>query len=278
MRKKRSTIRDNSQVPPGHEEAVQSGAQHLRGLHKIAVPIDFENTGFTGIQPLLDRLSSYGQIVLKKAYGDWSRSSSSRDLILRLGFEPVHVLRSASRRKNACDIRLTIDAIELLHKSDINAFVVVSSDSDFVPLINKLRSNGKRVYVAGEDANINDTLRISCDEYFVIEREKPLSQAADEESAEQYQKDIRPAQGESTASNKPQIGDSDAQKIDLAWAKRAPGADVTIPGPTAAAEAVAILKVQSLKKSPFKTLEGLIAANPILAEHWRRDKNTLLRK
>ena len=106
---------------------------------QIAVLIDYENVGLNTIQKLFDELANFGKITLKRAYADWSKANNSRDQILELGIEPVHIFRSPSKRKNTCDIRLTIDAIELLFTSSIDTFVIVSSDSDFVPLVNKLR-------------------------------------------------------------------------------------------------------------------------------------------
>ncbi len=139
---------------------------------QIAVLIDLENAGLSSIQRLLDQVSHYGRIIVKRAYADWSRASKSREQLLELGIEPVQLFRSASGRKNANDILLAIDAVALLYSSPIDIFVIVSSDSDFIPLINKLRASGKIVFCAGEQAKMSSTLIKACDRCFYIDQDK----------------------------------------------------------------------------------------------------------
>ncbi len=136
---------------------------------QLAVLIDFENTGLQSIQWLLDQISDIGRIIVKKAYADWSVARSKRDQLLELGIEPVHLFRSRGGGKNSSDILLTIEAIELLHQSPVDTFVIVSSDSDFVPLVSKLRAAGKTVIGAGYKATTSRTLVISCDRYFYLD-------------------------------------------------------------------------------------------------------------
>ncbi len=137
---------------------------------QLAVLIDFENTGLKPIQWLFDQISDIGRIIVKKAYDDWSVARSKRDQLLELGIEPVHLFRSSEGGKNSSDIRLAIDAIELLHQSPVDTFVIVSSDSDFVPLVSKLRAAGKTVIGAGREAIVSRTLVRSCDRYFYLEQ------------------------------------------------------------------------------------------------------------
>jgi uncharacterized protein (TIGR00288 family) len=138
----------------------------------IAVLIDFENVGLSSIQWLFDQISDVGRIIVRRAYGDWSEASGSRsrDHLLELGIEPIHLFRSAGAGKNSSDIRLAIDAVDLLHLSPVDTFVVVSSDSDFVPLVSKLRAAGKTVFGAGRKAAASSTLVRSCDRYFYLEQ------------------------------------------------------------------------------------------------------------
>jgi uncharacterized protein (TIGR00288 family) len=251
---------------------------------KIAVLIDFENVGLSAVQTLFDQLSDYGHIVLKRAYADWSKAKSTRDQILRLGIEPVQIFRSPTKRKNTCDIGLTIGAIELLYTSSIDTFVFVSSDSDFVPLINKLRSSGKKVFIAGDQTKALDTLRISCDQYFEIEHNKSVQPASpDSENIMKTKPNATKSKAKKTEKNlqtasKPQIDDLFGQQIDQAWSKRATKIGESIPGPNAASDAVKILKIENLKTSPYKTLQRVIEANPLLIKHWQRNKNTIVRK
>lgn len=143
---------------------------------QIAVLIDYENVGLNSIQWLFDQISDIGRIVVKRAYADWSTASSRRNQLLELGIEPIHLFHSAPSGKNSSDIRLAIDAIELLYQSPVDTFVIVSSDSDFVPLVSKLRSAGKTVIGAGRQATVSRTLVTSCDRYFYLDQEaKPPS-------------------------------------------------------------------------------------------------------
>lgn len=248
-------------------------------IDQIAVLIDCENVGLTAIQTLFNRLSDYGRITLKRAYADWGNANNSRDQILELGIEAVHIFRSHSRGKNTCDIRLTIDAMELLHTSSVDAFVIVSSDSDFVPLVNKLRSSGKKVYVAGDKSKVIETLRISCNEYFEIEHSKNV-QPVIKESGQKVKKKPNPLknEGKSQSATKPQIDSIVAQQIDQAWSLRASTSGKSIPGPTAATDLVAILQIEKLKSSPYRTLQGVLGSSPLLTKHWTRNKNAIVRK
>ena len=105
--------------------------------------------GLAAIQWLLDQVSDHGRVIVKRAYADWSQSGSGRgdqrrqrDHLLELGIEPIHLFHSASG-KNSSDIRLAIDAVELMYNSPVDTFVIVSSDTDFVPLVSRLRAAGK---------------------------------------------------------------------------------------------------------------------------------------
>lgn len=150
-----------------------------RPERQIAVLIDFENTGLNSIQWLFDQISDIGRIIIKKAYADWSNAGNKRNELLELGIEPVHLFRTGSGTKNSSDIRLVIDAIELMHQSPVDTFVVVSSDSDFAPLVSRLRASGKYVIGAGRSSTASRALVISCDRYFYLEEseKKPTSTA-----------------------------------------------------------------------------------------------------
>jgi uncharacterized protein (TIGR00288 family) len=137
---------------------------------QIAVLIDFENVGLNTIQGLFDALSDIGRIIIKRAYADWSSSKTPREQLFELGIEPILIYRSTKSGKNASDIRLTIDATELLFQSNVDTFVIVSSDTDFIPLINKLRSAGKVVIGAGRKETKSNNLVRSCDRYFFLDQ------------------------------------------------------------------------------------------------------------
>ena len=135
----------------------------------VAVLIDYENTGLDSVQYLFDQLSDVGRVIIKRAYADWSIERGKRDQLLELGIEARHLFRSTRSGKNSSDILLTMDAIELLYGADLDTFVIVSSDSDFVPLVSKLRGAGKTVIGAGRRDVTSATLVKSCDRYIFFD-------------------------------------------------------------------------------------------------------------
>ncbi len=146
----------------------------------VALLIDYENVGLDSIQYLLDQLADVGRVTIKRAYSDWSVQREKRDQVLELGIEAVHHFRSNRSGKNSSDIVLAIDAVDLLHGAPVDVFVIVSSDSDFVPLVSKLRSAGKTVIGSGRPGAASPTLVKSCDRYIYLEeRASAKKQAAD---------------------------------------------------------------------------------------------------
>ena len=135
----------------------------------VAVLIDFENVGLDTMQYLLDQLSDVGRVIVKRAYADWSVHRSRRDQLLEFGIEAEHYFHNTKSGKNSSDICLVIDAVDLLHNASIDTFVIVSADSDFVPLVNKLRGAGKVVVGAGRRDAASSTLVRSCDRYINLD-------------------------------------------------------------------------------------------------------------
>ena len=151
---------------------------------QVAVLIDYENVGLAAIQWLFDQVSDHGRVIVKRAYADWSQSGSGRDQrrqrdqLLELGIEPIHLFHSASG-KNSSDIRLAIDAVELMYNSPVDTFVIVSSDTDFVPLVSRLRAAGKGVIGAGRKKGVSQTLVRSCDRYYYLEQASSSSKSTE---------------------------------------------------------------------------------------------------
>lgn len=143
----------------------------------LAVFIDFENLalGLTRSQSLkmdliLARLVEKGKIVVKKAYADWSRYSKYKQELHELAVDLIEIPKRYQTGKNSADIRLCVDAIDLSYsKSHVDTFVIVSGDSDFSPLVSKLKENGKRVIGVGMKASTSDLLRDNCDEFVYYE-------------------------------------------------------------------------------------------------------------
>lgn len=150
------------------------GAKEQLIDRQIAVLIDLENVGLGSIQWLFDQISDVGRIIIKKAYADWSVEKNKRDQVLELGIEAIQLFRPKSGGKNSSDIKLAIDAVDLLYTSPVDTFVIVSADSDFVPLVNKLRSAGKTVFGSGEKKKAPNTLVKACDRYLDLDLGKSI--------------------------------------------------------------------------------------------------------
>jgi uncharacterized protein (TIGR00288 family) len=148
------------------------------GERSLAIFIDFENLalGFQGrrdkfdIHRVLERLVEKGKIVAKKAYADWSRFQPYTQPLHEAAIELVEIPRRGQSGKNSADIRLCVDAMDLAYsKEHINTFAVVSGDSDFSPLVSKLKELGKHVIGLGMQESTSDLLRDNCDEFIYYE-------------------------------------------------------------------------------------------------------------
>src|SRR6266576_5535215 len=144
----------------------------------LAVFIDFENLalGFQNrrdrfdIVRVLERLVEKGKVVAKKAYADWSRFKEYTGPLHEAAIELIEIPKRSQTGKNSADIRLCVDAMDLAYSKDhIDTFVVVSGDSDFSPLVSKLKENGKPVIGLGMQQSTSDLLRDNCDEFIYYE-------------------------------------------------------------------------------------------------------------
>lgn len=151
----------------------------------LAVFIDFENIalGFKGkkdkrfdIQKVLERLVEKGKIIAKKAYADWAEYSDYKRALHEAAIELIDIPRRFVSGKNSADIRLVVDSLDLCYsKEHINTFVIVSGDSDFSPLVSKLKENGKRVIGLGMKESSSHLLIDNCDEFIYYEDlERPV--------------------------------------------------------------------------------------------------------
>ena len=154
--------------------------------HTLAVFIDFENLalGFKGkkdkrfeIQKVLGRLVEKGKIIAKKAYADWADYAEYKRPLHEAAIELIEIPKRSLSGKNSADIRLCVDALDLCYsKEHIETFVIVSGDSDFSPLVSKLKENGKRVIGLGMKESSSNLLIDNCDEFIYYEDlERPLS-------------------------------------------------------------------------------------------------------
>ncbi|SFC14485.1 NYN domain-containing protein [Massilia yuzhufengensis] len=141
----------------------------------MAVFCDFENVALGvrdanyekfDIKPVLERLLLKGSIVVKKAYCDWDRYKGFKAPMHEANFEMIEIPHVRQSGKNSADIRLVVDALDLCYtKSHVDTFVIISGDSDFSPLVSKLRENAKRVIGVGVKQSTSDLLVANCDEF-----------------------------------------------------------------------------------------------------------------
>jgi uncharacterized protein (TIGR00288 family) len=145
---------------------------------RIAVFIDFENIamGLRGsedsfdIGRVLDRLLEKGRVIVKVAYADWNRFRGYTQGLHENGIELIEIPKRAQTGKNSADIRLVVDAMDLSwSKEHIDTFVIVSGDSDFSPLVSKLKENGKGVIGLGMRESTSPLLANMCDEFIYYE-------------------------------------------------------------------------------------------------------------
>ena len=141
----------------------------------MAVFCDFENVALGvreakyaqfDIAKVLERLLLKGSIVVKKAYCDWDRYKEFKAPMHAASFELIEIPHIRQSGKNSADIRMVVDALDLCYtKAHVDAFVIVSGDSDFSPLVTKLRENNKTVIGVGVKKSTSDLLVSACDEF-----------------------------------------------------------------------------------------------------------------
>lgn len=141
----------------------------MDNLKKIAVLIDADNTQLSKMEALLHEVSASGRIVVKKAYGNWKKPTLRKweDEVKRLAIKAEQQFDYVAG-KNTTDIAMSIDAMDLLHDRTYDAFVLVSSDSDFTPLAVRLRESGAYIIGAGE-SKTPEAFKNACDDFILLE-------------------------------------------------------------------------------------------------------------
>jgi len=152
-------------------------------LKNIALLIDADNAQAAGIDPVLTVLAELGQVNIRRAYGNWAKPALSNwsKITHRYGLQPMQQF-DLTKGKNATDMAMTIDAVDLLYRGKVDGFGIMSSDSDFTPLVTRLRQDGLIVYGFGSD-KAPEAFKTACTRY--IDVSKLISAAADEELPEQ---------------------------------------------------------------------------------------------
>jgi uncharacterized LabA/DUF88 family protein len=159
-------------------------------LKNIALLIDADNASHAGIDPVLTVLAELGQVNIRRAYGNWAKPALSNwnKITHRFGLQPVQQF-DLTKGKNATDMAMTIDAIDLLYDGKVDGFGIMSSDSDFTPLVTRLRQDGLIVYGFGS-AKAPEAFKTACTRY--IDVDQLIRTSAQDEEAEAGGADGKP--------------------------------------------------------------------------------------
>ncbi|MBL6692043.1 MAG: NYN domain-containing protein [Pseudomonadales bacterium] len=186
---------------------------------KLALFCDFENVAIGvreakyarfDIQLVLERVLLKGSIVVKKAYCDWERYQEFKPIMHDASFELIEIPHTRQSGKNSADIRLVVDALDLCYtKEHIDTFVIISGDSDFSPLVSKLRENAKQVIGVGVKNSTSDLLTQNCDEFIFYD-----DLVRDDDTKRSKNKPARKPGAKSAANRKAKSGKSEEGNID----------------------------------------------------------------
>jgi uncharacterized protein (TIGR00288 family) len=195
--------------------------------HNMALFCDFENVALGvrdakydkfDIGRVLERLLVKGSIVVKKAYCDWERYKEFKAAMHEAAFELIEIPHVRQSGKNSADIRMVVDALDLCYtKSHVDTFVIISGDSDFSPLVSKLRENNKAVIGVGVKKSASDLLISNCDEFIyyddLVREEKAKAKRTRRKAPTKAAASVKAAAAE--PEEKPEQEDKTAQAFDL---------------------------------------------------------------
>lgn len=140
----------------------------------IAIFVDYDNVAIGAteakrkfdIRPLMERVLTEGRVVLKRVYADWTGHETDKRAMHEAGFELIDIPARRWSGKNAADIRMVVDALDLCHRDPkVDTFVIVSGDSDFTPLVSRLRAHHRRVIGIGFEHTASSLLIDACDSF-----------------------------------------------------------------------------------------------------------------
>src|SRR3954464_7592661 len=228
---------------------------------RIALFLDYENLaigardltgGALDFRPIAEALAERGRVVVRRAYADWSYFEEDRRMLTRNQVELIEMpQRMGMVRKNAADIKMAVDAIELSFERDyITTFVLGTGDSDFTPLVHKLRELNRRVIGLGVEASTSALLPAACDEFLFYERLDGVDLERSPRRPSKSSRAKRPAPGASEADTAvdevaSHTGDDEASLVALATRTLA-GLQRSAGGPVLASQ----LKRAILRKDP----------------------------
>ena len=206
----------------------------------MALFCDFENVALGvrdakyekfDIRKVLERLLLKGSIVVKKAYCDWERYREFKAPMHEASFELIEIPHVRQSGKNSADIRMVVDALDLCYtKGHVDTFVIISGDSDFSPLVSKLRENNKTVIGVGVKGSTSDLLTANCDEFIFY----------DDLVREPRRRQTRPSSAAGNGAGRAQAASSAAARVG------------PTPADAEAAVAAASVVVDAAKKRPSR--------------------------
>ena len=211
------------------------------GSASLAVFCDFENIAIGvresrysdfDISRVLERLLLKGAIVVKKAYCDWDRYKDFKKTMHETAFELIEIPHVRQSGKNSADIRMVVDALDLCYtKPHVNTFAIMSGDSDFTPLVTKLRENNKTVIGVGVKNSTSDLFTSACDEFIfyddlVREHEKRVKSRRKPVARAKAASTPKGAEAADTEDRKQKAFDLVLDTIDLLWDERGEDDDV----------------------------------------------------
>jgi len=225
---------------------------------RIALFLDYENLaigardltgGALDFRPIADALAERGRVVVRRAYADWSYFEEDRRMLTRHQVELIEMpQRMGMVRKNAADIKMAVDAVELSFERDyITTFVLGTGDSDFTPLVHKLRELNKRVIGIGVEASTSALLPAACDEFLFYERlegvepKKPAKRATKRGGGRATKPAVEPQEPESEA-----VAPAEETDLDSLVTRTLAGLSRSSGGPVLAS----MLKRAILRKEP----------------------------
>jgi len=182
----------------------------MEDLKKMVLLIDADNTQLSKLEAVIREISVYGRIVVKRAYGNWRKDGLRKweDELKRLAIKAEQQFDYVTG-KNATDMALVIDAINLLHTGLYDGFAIVSSDSDFTPLAINLHESGVFVFGVGE-RQTPESFRNSCDEFILLENLEKTQKVSAKKSVKETVKDSRDAKNKQKTAAK--NGDAASRK------------------------------------------------------------------
>jgi uncharacterized protein (TIGR00288 family) len=264
-----------SRHPAGHRRTAK--AQFHSGdsmasppdVTNMALFCDFENIALGvrdaeydkfDIGKVLERLLLKGSIVVKKAYCDWDRYKAFKAPMHEASFELIEIPHVRQSGKNSADIRMVVDALDLCYtKSHVDTFVIISGDSDFSPLVSKLRENNKTVIGVGVKNSTSDLLIANCDEFIFYDdlvREQRRKASATRKAAKPAAKAPARGRGGRKAEPRPEAAPTPESEVAVD-ASPAPGIEVPVDEP--ALESGDEDRRQKAIDEVMETLEALLA-------------------